>query len=137
MRYSMCALITAVQTCSIPMWTGAVIAQKVIAAPFAGRLGIRQVDLGAYVSPGTALVTLQQLDPIYADFPMPEQHFDVLDIGQTVEIQVDAYPGRTFVGKLDSVDARVNEETRNILVRAEMPNPERLLPPGIDRKRGV
>src|SRR5690606_25703773 len=97
--------------------TRAVIAQKVIAAPFSGRLGIRHVDLGAYVSPGTTLVTLQRIDPIYADFPVPEQHLDVITTGQQIEVTVDTWPGVVFSGKIDSIDARVNEETRNILIR--------------------
>ncbi|MET4697312.1 membrane fusion protein (multidrug efflux system) [Constrictibacter sp. MBR-5] len=111
--------------------TRALIAQKVIKAPFPGRLGIRVVDLGAYVSPGTTMVTLQQLDPIYADFPIPEQQFDMLRTGQTVEVTVDAYAGVVFKGQIDSIDARVNEETRNVLVRAELANPDRRLLPGM------
>lgn len=111
--------------------TRAVIAQKVIAAPFSGRLGIRQVDLGAYVSPGTALVTLQRIDPIYADFPVPEQHLDVITTGQKIEVTVDTWPGVVFSGKIDSIDARVNEETRNILIRAEMENNDGRLLPGM------
>ena len=111
--------------------TRALIAQKVIKAPFPGRLGIRVVDLGAYVSPGTTMVTLQQLDPIYADFPIPEQQFDMLRNGQTVEVTVDAYAGVVFKGQIDSIDARVNEETRNVLVRAELANPDRRLLPGM------
>ncbi|MFN4088966.1 MAG: efflux RND transporter periplasmic adaptor subunit [Alphaproteobacteria bacterium] len=111
--------------------TRAQIAQKVVRAPFSGRLGIRHVDLGAYVSAGTPLVTLQQLDPIYADFPIPEQQFDLLRAGQRVEIEVDAYPGALFVGAVDAIDARVNEETRNVLVRAELANPDLRLLPGM------
>ena len=78
--------------------TKAQIAQKAIKAPFRGRLGIRKASLGQYVSPGTALVTLQRLDPIFVDFPVPEQHLDVLRAGQTVEVSVDAFPGETFKG---------------------------------------
>lgn len=111
--------------------TRALIEQKKIEAPFAGRLGIRQVDLGAYVSPGTTLVTLQQLTPIYVDFSLPEQHIDDLALGQTVEVLVDTYPGRKFVGTLDSIDARVDQDTRNILVRAKIPNPDAALLPGM------
>jgi len=109
----------------------AMIAQKAIKAPFRGRLGIRKVSLGQYVSPGTALVTLQKLDPIYVDFPVPEQHLDVLAGGQTVEIRIDAFPGETFAGVIASIDAKVNQETRNVLVRAEVANAERRLLPGM------
>jgi membrane fusion protein, multidrug efflux system len=109
----------------------ALIAQKKITAPFAGRLGIRRVDLGQYVAPGTTLITLQQLDPIYVDFPVPEQALAELDAGQTVEVNVDAYPGRTFRGKVQTVDARVDQNTRNVLVRAIFDNKDRDLLPGM------
>ena len=111
--------------------TRALIAQKAIAAPFAGRLGIRKVDIGQYVSPGTPLVTLQQLDPINVDFPLPERHIATIAVGQAVELQVDAYPDAVFKGTLRSIDARVSAETRNILVRAEIDNPDRRLLPGM------
>ncbi|MCP1336364.1 efflux RND transporter periplasmic adaptor subunit [Futiania mangrovi] len=111
--------------------TRALIAQKTIVAPFSGRLGLRKVDLGAYVSPGTALVTLQQSDPILVDFPVPEQYVGDVSVGQAVEISVDAFGARTFAGKVASLDARVSQETRSITVRAEVPNRERLLLPGM------
>jgi membrane fusion protein (multidrug efflux system) len=111
--------------------TRAVIAQKAIKAPFRGRLGIRKVSLGQYVSPGAALVTLQKLDPIFVDFPTPEQRLDVLKAGQPVEVQVDAFPGETFTGAIASIDAKVNQETRNVLVRAEVANADRRLLPGM------
>ncbi len=79
--------------------TQAIIAQKAIKAPFAGRLGLRNVDLGQYVAVGTSLVTLQQLDPIYADFPVPEEALNKLAAGQEVSMTVDAFPGRSFDGK--------------------------------------
>lgn len=111
--------------------TRAVIAQKKILAPFSGRLGLREVDLGQYVSPGTKLVTLQRLDPIYLDFPMPEQDIGVLRVGQETEARVDAYPDALFTGRIASIDARVNQESRTILVRAEIDNPDRRLLPGM------
>ena len=77
----------------------AVIAQKAIAAPFGGRVGIRKVEKGQYVSAGMALVSLQALDPIRADFPMPEQHIGKLSVGQPVELTVDAYPGPDLQGR--------------------------------------
>lgn len=109
----------------------ALIAQKVILAPFPGRLGIRQVDVGQFVSAGDTLVTLQRLDPIYVDFPVPEQNIEQLAIGQRVEVKVDAFPQHTFVGKLAFIDARVDQETRNLLVRAELDNPDSRLLPGM------
>lgn len=111
--------------------TRAVIAHKKIRAPFAGRLGLRKVDPGQFVSRGTPLVPLQRLDPIFVDFPMPEQDIDVLSPGQAVEVRVDAYPDAVFGGKVASIDARVNQETRTILVRAEIANPDNRLLPGM------
>ena len=92
-------------------------------------LGLRRVDVGQYVSPGTPLVTLQQLDPMFIDFPMPEQRLGELKVGQSVEVEVDAYPGETFKGKIGSIDARVSAETRNVLVRGEIDNNEQKLLP--------
>lgn len=111
--------------------TQALISQKRIVAPFGGRLGLRRVDVGQYVSPGTALVTLQQLDPMFIDFPMPEQRLGDLKVGQIVEVEVDAYPGEVFKGKIGSIDARVSAETRNVIVRGEVENSEQKLRPGM------
>jgi len=109
----------------------AVIAQKAIASPFAGRLGIRKVEKGQYVSAGMALVSLQALDPIRADFPMPEQYVGKLAVGQPIELTVDAYPDQVFKGEIQSLDARVAQDTRTLLVRGLLPNPERKLLPGM------
>ena len=111
--------------------TRAVIAQKAIKAPFAGRLGLRNVDLGQYVAVGTSLVTLQQLAPIYADFPVPEEALRSLAPGQLVSTTVDAIPGRSFEGKIEAIDARVSAESRNITARAVFANPDRKLLPGM------
>src|SRR5271154_873171 len=111
--------------------TRAVIAQKAIKAPFAGRLGLRNVDLGQYVAVGTSLVTLQQLDPIYADFPVPEEALRSLAVDQLVSMTVDAIPGRSFEGKIEAIDARVSAESRNVTARAVFANPDRKLLPGM------
>ncbi len=111
--------------------TRAVIAQKAIRAPFAGRLGLRNVDLGQYVAVGTSLVTLQQLDPIYADFPVPEEALRSLAVGQVASMTVDAIPGRSFEGKIEAIDARVSAELRNVTARAVFANPDRKLLPGM------
>jgi len=111
--------------------TRAVIAQKAIKAPFAGRLGLRNVDLGQYVAVGTSLVTLQQLDPIYADFPVPEEALNSMATGQAVRMTVDAIPGRSFAGKIEAIDARVSAESRNVTARAVFANPDRKLLPGM------
>lgn len=109
----------------------AVIAQKTIKAPVSGRLGIRKVERGQYVSPGMVLVTLQQLDPIRVDFPMPEQFIGKLRVGQHIEITVDAFLGDVFKGAIESLDARVAQDTRTLLVRGSLPNPVRKLLPGM------
>ena len=111
--------------------TRAIIAQKAVVAPFAGRLGLRKIDPGQYVPAGTSMVTLTQLDPIFADFPVPEQSLEKIKVGQAVEIKVDAFPGKVFAGKIGSMDARVNAETRNVTVRAEVANPGAQLLPGM------
>ena len=109
----------------------AVIAQKTILAPVSGRLGIRKVERGQYVSPGMVLVTLQQLDPIRVDFPMPEQLIGKLRVGQKIDVTVDAFPGEVFKGEIESLDARVAQDTRTLLVRGSLPNGKRLLLPGM------
>ncbi|MGD0634966.1 MAG: efflux RND transporter periplasmic adaptor subunit [Beijerinckiaceae bacterium] len=107
------------------------IAQKTLVASFAGRLGIRKVDVGQYVSPGTGLITLQQLDPIFVDFPVPEQSLGLLKQGQPVNVTVDAYPGVTFTGAIGLIDARVATESRSVLVRAQFSNADHRLLPGM------
>jgi membrane fusion protein (multidrug efflux system) len=109
----------------------AVIAQKSIRAAFDGRLGIRQVDLGQYVSPGTTMVTLQSLTPIFVDFPVPEQQLSKLSVGTAIEVEVDAQPGKTFDGEIESIDAKVDQATRNVLVRARVDNRDGRLLPGM------
>ena len=109
----------------------AVIAQKGIVSPFGGRLGIRKVEKGQYVSAGLALVSLQALNPIRVDFPMPEQQIGKLRVGQPIELTVDAYPNQVFGGEIQSLDARVAQDTRTLLVRGLLPNQERKLLPGM------
>jgi membrane fusion protein (multidrug efflux system) len=109
----------------------AVIAQKGIVSPFGGRLGIRKVEKGQYVSAGLALVSLQALNPIRVDFPMPEQQIGKLRVGQPIELTVDAFPNQVFGGEIQSLDARVAQDTRTLLVRGLLPNQERKLLPGM------
>jgi len=109
----------------------AVIAQKAIVAPFAGRLGISKVDVGQFLPVGTSVVTLQQLDPVYVDFQTPEQSLSALSVGQAASMTLDAFPGQNFEGKIKAIDARVSADTRNILVRAEFPNANHKLLPGM------
>lgn len=109
----------------------AVIAQKTIKAPVSGRLGIRKVERGQYVSPGMTLVTLQKLDPLRADFPLSEQAIGKLKVGQVIEVIVDAFPGKVFKGTIESLDARVAQDTRTLLVRGRLPNADAKLLPGM------
>lgn len=111
--------------------TRAIIAQKAVVAPFGGRLGIRKVDIGQYVAAGASLVPLQQLDPIFVDFPVPEQAIGQMQVGTRIEIAVDAMPGRMFHGAIKSLDVRVNQDTRSLLVRAEVENKDKKLLPGM------
>lgn len=105
--------------------------EKVIRAPFDGELGIRQVDLGQYLSPGTPIVSLQALDPLYADFKLPEQNIGRVRKGQQVNLGIDMLPDEIFEGEIQAIDSRVDEATRNFRVRARVPNPEGLLRPGV------
>jgi membrane fusion protein, multidrug efflux system len=109
----------------------AVIEKKSIRAPFAGRLGIRAVDIGQYVNPGAKLVTLQQLDPIYVDFHLPQKSVHDIAIGQDVQARSDALPGIDFTGKITAIDPAVDTSTRNVMVRAELRNPKHQLLPGM------
>lgn len=109
----------------------ALVDYKFIRAPFAGRLGIRQVDLGQYIAPGTAIVTLQQLDPIYVDFFLPQQALAQIKVGQQVTAKVDTYPKVTFDGRISSINSLVDASTRNVQVRATIKNPDDKLLPGM------
>lgn len=111
--------------------TQAQIAQKTIVAPFNGRLGIRKVDLGQYIAPGTSMVTIQALDPIRVDFPVPEQELSKLKLNQPIEVTIGTYPGQIFKGKIQSLDARVSLDTRSLLVRGILDNPDKKLLPGM------
>jgi membrane fusion protein (multidrug efflux system) len=109
----------------------ALIEEKVVLAPFAGRLGIRLVDEGQYLAAGTTVVTLQALDPIFIDFYVPQQALARLKVKQTVSASVDAYPGVAFSGNITSVNSRVDAASRNVQVRASFANTDRRLVPGM------
>ncbi len=109
----------------------AVLAKKTILAPFSGRLGISTISRGQFINPGEKIVTLQSLDTLYADFHLPQQDFPALASGQTVLLNMDAYPGRTFTGKISTVDPQVEEATRNIKVEAAVDNADHSLLPGM------
>jgi membrane fusion protein (multidrug efflux system) len=107
------------------------IAQKIIKAPFDGVLGIRAVNRGQYVNAGTAIVSLQQLDPIFLNFMLPEQHLADVSDGLPVLARVDAFPGRTFRGTVTAIEPQVNPTTRNFMVQASVDNAGHRLHPGM------
>lgn len=108
-----------------------VISKKTIRAPFSGRLGIRKVDVGEFLQPGTQIVALDASNPAYADFRVPQQALAEIQVGQEVTITGDTFGDRAWIGKVDSIDARVDPSTRNVLIRALVDNPDRGLRPGM------
>jgi len=109
----------------------AVIAKKAITAPFTGVVGIRQVNLGQYVSAGTSIVNLEQLDPLYVTFTLPQADVPRLHLKQDVEIHVDGYPGKTFKAKLTAINPAVSDQSRTLQAQATVPNTDQLLRPGM------
>lgn len=102
-----------------------------ITAPFEGVLGIRQVSLGQYVSPGTAVVSLQRWDPMRLEFSLPQDALSRISVGQEIEFRVDAYPERHFSGKITAISSEVDIDTRNVAIEATLPNDQELLRPGL------
>ena len=111
--------------------TQALISQKLVRAPFDGELGVRHVDLGQFLTAGTQIVTLTDLSVLYANFTVTEKGSAALKVGQTVRVAVDAYPGRTFEGKINAIDPQIATDTRNIRVQATLDNPDHILKPGM------
>lgn len=109
----------------------AALAKKQILAPFTGTIGIRQVNVGDYLASGTVIATLQDLSSLYIDFSVPEQNVSQLSPGQTVRVSVAAWPDQWFEGKISALNPRVDETTRNLMVRATLANPEGRLLPGM------
>jgi membrane fusion protein (multidrug efflux system) len=109
----------------------ALIDYKFIKAPFSGRLGIRQVDLGQYLAAGTTIVTLQQLDPVYVDFFLPQQALAQIKVGQRIVGKIDTFPGQEFDGEISAINSLVDASTRNVQVRGTMKNPDHRLLPGM------
>ncbi|MGD9264775.1 MAG: efflux RND transporter periplasmic adaptor subunit [Lysobacterales bacterium] len=107
------------------------IAKKNVRAPFGGVLGIRNVNTGQYVSPGTKLFSLQDHGLLYADFSVPENNFPRISPGLEVQFRVSAYPDRVFTGTVEAMEAKVDEMSRNISVRAQLVNEQGLLLPGM------
>lgn len=109
----------------------AILQKKTITAPFAGRLGIIQVDPGDYLSPGTLIATLQDLSSLYVDFSLAEQHYPQLSTGQQVELKVAAFPDQRFSGEITAINPRIEVSSRTLIVRARVSNPEEQLLPGM------
>ncbi|MFL1517012.1 efflux RND transporter periplasmic adaptor subunit [Pseudomonas prosekii] len=107
------------------------LAKKRILAPFSGTIGIRQVDVGDYLASGTMIATLQDLSSLYVDFFLPEQSVPKIALGQPVQVIVSAYPGENFAGTISAINPKVENSTRNILVRATLANPDGKLLPGM------
>src|SRR3954462_15432650 len=111
--------------------TQGIISQKLVRAPFDGELGVRHVEVGQFLTAGTQIVSLTDLSELYANFTVTEKDSGNLKVGQTVRIAVDAYPGRIFEGKITTIEPQISTDTRNIRVQATIPNPERILKPGM------
>src|SRR6478736_4005898 len=111
--------------------TEAIISQKLVRAPFDGALGVRHVEVGQFLTAGTQIVTLTDLSKLYANFTVTEKDSAALKVGQTVRIAVDAYPGRTFEGKINAIEPQIATDTRNIRVQATLDNFDRILKPGM------
>jgi membrane fusion protein, multidrug efflux system len=105
--------------------------QKRVTAPFAGQIGVRQVNPGQYLNPGDRIATLTALDQLFVDFTVPQQELAKLQPGREVRVTSDAFPDRAFTARLTTVEPRVDENTRNIWVQATMANPDRALRPGM------
>jgi multidrug efflux system membrane fusion protein len=111
--------------------TEAIISQKLVRAPFDGELGVRKVEVGQYLTAGTQIVSLTDLDQLYANFTVTEKDSGNLKVGQIVRIAVDAYPGRKFEGKISTIEPQIATDTRNIRVQATIANPDHILKPGM------
>ncbi len=111
--------------------TQALISQKLVRAPFEGELGVRMIEVGQFISAGTTIVSLTDLNDLYANFTVTEKDSGALKVGQIVRIRVDAYPGRSFEGKITTIEPQIMADTRNIRVQATIANPDHILKPGM------
>ncbi len=109
----------------------ATIQRKTIRAPFSGVLGIRKINLGQYLSAGSAIVQLQQLNPIYVNFGLPQQALGQVRVGRSLQVTSEDIAGKSFTGRVTALDSVVDQATRNVQVQATLPNPEGKLQPGM------
>lgn len=107
------------------------VAKKQLRAPFSGRAGIITVNPGAYLNSGTTIVTVQEINPIFVDFHLPQRNLAELKVGQKVALKLDAFKGKTFEGTISAISPKVDNDTRNVQIEASVPNPDRLLTPGM------
>ena len=105
--------------------------KKQLRAPFDGYAGIITVNPGTYVNAGTVIVTLQELDLVFVDFHLPQRQLGQLKVGQKVTLTLDAYVGKTFVGAVNAINPKIDDNTRNVQIEASVPNPDHLLLPGM------
>ncbi len=109
----------------------ALVAKKNLKAPFTGRVGIVSINPGQYVNPGDKLLTLQTLDPIFVDFNLPQNNAELIQVGQEVIVTTDAFKDASFTGKITAVSPKVDTNTRNIQVEAQLANPDKKILPGM------
>ncbi len=109
----------------------AMISEKTLTAPFAGQLGIRQIDYGEFLPAGTFVVTLQSLDPVDVDFYVPQQRLRDLHVGIEADVTVDAWGDRVFAGRVQAITPQVDQASRTVLVRAAIGNRDHALVPGM------
>lgn len=107
------------------------IAYKNVTAPFSGKIGIKQVNVGQYIEAGDEIASLQSLDPLYVSYTLPEQQISKLKVGQAVEVTTDSYPDQTYQGTINALDSEVTSETASISVQATIPNKDTKLLPGM------
>ena len=111
--------------------TEALIEQKLIRAPFSGQLGMRQIEVGQYLTQGAPIVTLTDLSMLYVNFTLPSQMRPQIAVVQKVNVTADAYPGRNFEAEITTIEPQVSADTRTMTVQATMRNPENALLPGM------
>lgn len=109
----------------------ALVAKKNLKAPFSGRVGIVMINPGQFVNPGDKLLTLQTLDPIFVDFNLPQSNAEQIQVGQEIVVTTDAFKGSSFTGKVTAVSPKVDTNTRNIQIEAQLANPDKKILPGM------
>ncbi len=109
----------------------AIMDKRVVRAPFSGRLGIREVDVGEYLNPGSPVVSLQAVDPIYVDFSLPQQQLSKVSTGFELRVELDTYPGDSFMGAVEAVDPDLDLNNRMFRARGELANADGRLRPGM------